>query len=322
MLRSIVPQRRRSGSRKRHSVRRASLEPLEDRILLSFQFPNLQVNDPQEDGRSAQDTHSETTLVVGANHTVVVAYNDTLRASDNPSQMTSYAQSTDGGITFVDKRTLPVSADGDAGDPVLAADNLAGRIYLSSLTATGPGINVYRSDDNGATFKAPVNGAPRADALWDKDWLDLTAFLAAHEGQTLRLRFAVADNLYIFLLGVDRIILGVNSSQGGAAALGRGKLSSGRLASASSAGIQGAALLLGSRSTEVVLLPPATTSLPGPALAPIPDIDRFFGSTVTNNEAHVFKLARSEQVDGALEGPWREEALNEISAFSGPRRCR
>jgi hypothetical protein len=141
--------------------------------------------------------------------------------------------------------------------------------------------------------------------------IDLTTFLAAHEGQTLRLRFAVADNLFNFLFGVDRIILAVNTSQGGAAALGGGRHSNGRLASASAAVVQEAALLLHSSSTEAVLPSPAAT-LPGPHLASIPIIDRFFGSTVTKNEAHVFTLHRSKQVEPALAGPWQQEALTEI----------
>lgn len=182
MLRSTASQPRRSGGHTRRSARRPSLEALEDRTLLDIQLPNLLVNDPAEDGRTARDTQSETTLVLGANHTVVVAYNDTFHAGDTPSQVTSYSQSTDGGFTFADKKTLPVAADGDAGDPVLAADTVSGRIYLSSLSATGSGINVYRSDDNGATFQAPVNGAPRDNALWDKDWLTVDNFPGQGQG--------------------------------------------------------------------------------------------------------------------------------------------
>ena len=35
--------------------------------------------------------------------------------------------------------------------------------------------------------------------------LRLTALLAAHNGETLRLRFAEADNLDVFQLGVDNV---------------------------------------------------------------------------------------------------------------------
>src|SRR5215813_8738169 len=65
MLRSTVSLLRCSEKLKRGPVRRPSLEVLEDRILLDLQFPNLLVNDPRDDGKSAQDTQSETTLVVG-----------------------------------------------------------------------------------------------------------------------------------------------------------------------------------------------------------------------------------------------------------------
>jgi hypothetical protein len=36
---------------------------------------------------------------------------------------------------------------------------------------------------------------------------DLTALMSANAGQTLRLRFAETDNVYIFQLGVDNITL-------------------------------------------------------------------------------------------------------------------
>jgi hypothetical protein len=41
---------------------------------------------------------------------------------------------------------------------------------------------------------------------------DLTSLLAAHDGQTLRLRFAEVDNVSFFNLGVDRVSLEVTTT--------------------------------------------------------------------------------------------------------------
>ena len=41
--------------------------------------------------------------------------------------------------------------------------------------------------------------------------MSLTAFLQAHEGETLRLRFAEVDNIGNFNMGVDAVNLEVNA---------------------------------------------------------------------------------------------------------------
>jgi hypothetical protein len=199
ILHSTVSQRC-SESRKRRPARRPSLEVLEDRTLLDIQLPNVLVNDPKEDGRSSHDTQSETTLVVGANHTVVVAYNDSLLGSMNPFQFTGYSQSTDSGASFVDKGALPPNPNGDASDPVLAADNVSGRIYLSTLSVSVGVIDVFRSDDNGASFKAPVNGAPSASALWDKDWLTVDNYPGPGQGNVYLVArdFGPGNGIFLF----------------------------------------------------------------------------------------------------------------------------
>src|SRR5215468_11034581 len=118
MLRSTVSLLRGSESHKRRPARHLSLEALEERILLDSQFPSIRVNDPTDDGKSLLDTHSETTLVLGANHTVVVAYNDSILDLANPPQGIGYSQSTDGGFSFVDKGALPANPQADFSDPV------------------------------------------------------------------------------------------------------------------------------------------------------------------------------------------------------------
>ena len=51
---------------------------------------NVLVNDPAEDGTSANKTQSETSLVLGANDAVIAAYNDSFYANSNPQQYTGY----------------------------------------------------------------------------------------------------------------------------------------------------------------------------------------------------------------------------------------
>ncbi len=51
---------------------------------------------------------------------------------------------------------------------------------------------------------------------------DVSALIAAHAGQTLRLRFAEADNVFIFQLGVDQVRLNVVPEPGPLALLGVG----------------------------------------------------------------------------------------------------
>jgi hypothetical protein len=128
---------------------------------------NVLVNDPNEDGHSANDTQSETALTLGANNTIISAYNDSFYASAN--QYTGYSVSSDGGQTFVDKGRLPVTSAGDLGDPSLGTDKVTGRVYLATLTFGVP-LDVWRSDDNGNTFMPPVNAAPGRSGL-DKEIL-------------------------------------------------------------------------------------------------------------------------------------------------------
>ena len=131
---------------------------------------NVPVNDPTEDGNSVDDTHSETALVVGSGTDIVSAYNDSLLSS---SHYTGYSVSTDGGQTFTDKGAPPASSSGDAGDPVLARDNVTGRVYLATLSLSNSAILwVFHSDDDGQTFSAPVNAAPGGSSpSYDKEWL-------------------------------------------------------------------------------------------------------------------------------------------------------
>jgi hypothetical protein len=104
---------------------------------------NVLVNNLDED-KSAQDTQSETTLV-GFGPNIVVGFNDSGSfAAPTFNQFTGYSVSTDGGMRFTDKVRLPASANGDAGDPVLARDTASGTIYFATLMFTGAGIQCFR----------------------------------------------------------------------------------------------------------------------------------------------------------------------------------
>src|SRR6516162_8335288 len=89
---------------KRRRSRRLELELLEARNLLSF--TNVLVNNPAEDTIPRQDSQSETAIVLGANSSVVVAYNDTGAYSYptplNPT-LAGYSLSSNGGASFIDQ---------------------------------------------------------------------------------------------------------------------------------------------------------------------------------------------------------------------------
>jgi hypothetical protein len=129
------------------------------------------VNNTSADTGS-NDTQSETSMVL-AGSTVVTAFNDS-ESNQSNNKFTGFGQSTNGGASFTDMGALPTSSAGDAGDPSLARDNVSGTIYFATLGySNGNVIQVFRSTNNGASFSAPVNGAPgfgSTDQL-DKEWI-------------------------------------------------------------------------------------------------------------------------------------------------------
>ncbi|MGE0103128.1 MAG: beta strand repeat-containing protein [Blastocatellales bacterium] len=144
-------------------------------------------------------TQSETSLVAFGN-TVVIGFNDSGSNSGGTNKFTGFARSTDGGATFVDGGTLPTNPIGDAGDPVLARNEATGRIYFSTLGFGSPGtIQVFRSDDNGATWMAPVSGTPGGSSE-DKQWLTVDNFAGAGNGNVYLLsrRFGSGPGIYFF----------------------------------------------------------------------------------------------------------------------------
>jgi hypothetical protein len=123
-------------------------------------------------------TQSETT-VIAFGSTVVVGFNDSGSTAAGPNRFTGWARSTDGGVTFTDGGTLPASPSGDRGDPVLARNDTTGRIYFSTLgTST---IQMFRSDNGGATWMLPVNATPGGSGE-DKQWHTVDNFAGAGNG--------------------------------------------------------------------------------------------------------------------------------------------
>jgi hypothetical protein len=125
-------------------------------------------------------THSETTAL-SFGTTIIGGFNDSGSFTAG-NHFTGFSRSTDGGVTWTDGGTLPASAAGDAGDPVLARDSTSGTIYFATLGFTnGNVIQVFRSTDNGATWLAPVNGTP-GGASEDKEWITVDNFVGSGNG--------------------------------------------------------------------------------------------------------------------------------------------
>ena len=143
-------------------------------------FNSLTNNNAGSSG-TALFTQSETSLVAFGN-TVVVGFNDSGSNAGGTNKFTGWARSTDGGATFTDGGNLPTNPIGDAGDPVLARNGTTGRIYFSTLGFGSPGnIQVFRSDDNGATWRLPVNGTPGGSSE-DKQWITVDNFAGPGNG--------------------------------------------------------------------------------------------------------------------------------------------
>src|SRR5439155_3598902 len=143
-------------------------------------------------------THSYTSAL-SYGRTIIVGFNDSGSfASGN--HFTGWSRSTDGGATWTDGGTLPASAAGDAGDPVLARDITSGVIYFATLGFTnGNVIQVFRSTDNGATWLAPVNGTP-GGASEDKEWITVDNFVGSGNGNVYLVarNFGAGNGIYLY----------------------------------------------------------------------------------------------------------------------------
>jgi len=149
---------------------------------------------------TANFTQSETSVIVFGN-TVLIGFNDAGSTAGGTNKFTGFTRSTDGGVTFTDGGVLPTNTLGDAGDPVLARNDTTGRVYFSTLSQAAPGtIQMFRSDDGGATWMAPVNATPGGNTE-DKQWHTVDNFAGPGNGNVyvVSRRFGgTAPGIYFF----------------------------------------------------------------------------------------------------------------------------
>jgi hypothetical protein len=178
---SALSKARKLHIRHRRPALRLQLESLEQRTLLST---NVLVNNTAED-IAPHDVQSETAIVLGSGSNVISAFNDSGSYNGSNNHFTGWSTSSNGGSSWTDQGILPVSSAGDAGDPVLARDTSSGRVYLATLSFSVSNVlQVFNSDNNGATFSAPVNGAPgvRSSDTVDKGWITVDNFAGKGQG--------------------------------------------------------------------------------------------------------------------------------------------
>src|SRR5262249_43533081 len=143
-------------------------------------------------------TQSETAIAAFGN-TVVVGFNDSGSNAGGSNKFTGFARSIDGGATFTDGGTLPTNPGGDAGDPVLARHDASGRLYFATLGFSVSTIQVFHSDDNGATWSAPVNGTPGGSSE-DKEWITVDNFAGGGNGNVYLVsrNFGAGNGIFLY----------------------------------------------------------------------------------------------------------------------------
>ncbi len=156
------------------------------------------VNNNTGSSGTANFTQSETSIIAFGNN-VLIGFNDSGSNSGGANKFTGFSYSTNGGTTFTDGGTLPTNSGGDAGDPVIARNEVTGRIYFSTLGYSVSTIQVFRSDNNGLTYLAPVNGTPGGSSE-DKQWIAVDNFAGSGNGNVYLIsrRFGGSQGIYMF----------------------------------------------------------------------------------------------------------------------------
>jgi len=100
--------------------------------------PNILVNDPTGESCGGGCTQSGESIAVSGS-SVVIGFNDSKGTFDGTNNVSGYAYSTDGGMSFIDGGVLPSAGTGDVllGNPALVFCN--GSFYYASLYRTGSG---------------------------------------------------------------------------------------------------------------------------------------------------------------------------------------
>jgi subtilisin-like proprotein convertase family protein len=143
--------------------------------------PNTLVNNRTADA-TAQDTQSETTLVLGSGSTVLSSFNDSGSNAGSAPHFTGTARSIDGGTTWTDQGILPNDANGDAGDPVYARNNTTGTVILATLGFnSGATLPTFRSTNDGSTYLSQVDGDGGGTSN-DKEWLTCDNYAGTGNG--------------------------------------------------------------------------------------------------------------------------------------------
>jgi hypothetical protein len=136
---------------------------------------NLRVNNPSLDRFGV--TQSETTVASTGNN-IVVSFNDTgaINLIFLDINLSGYAVSTNGGITFAQRRVPTPRSGFNLGDGVVDTGP-NGEFYYSMLSLIIDGrvlVGVSKSTDGGSTFSEPVNASTTASStvdFLDKEWL-------------------------------------------------------------------------------------------------------------------------------------------------------
>ena len=194
-----------AGSAQRRAAR-LQVERCEDRTVPSNVVPVLVNNTALDTPNGFSQSETSTTVIPnGVNpSTVLVSFNSSAAINLDPNAFSSYAVSTDGGLTFTDHGTiLPVGSNNDLGDPDFARDATSGNIYYTALADGGfliPNIQVYTSTNNGASFGAPVDGSPGTSANQDKEWITVDNFAGTGQGNVYVVNrdFDVGNGIYLY----------------------------------------------------------------------------------------------------------------------------